>query len=433
MRSATPEEEEAYGLLKDEFKELQMELGRKGSKRGFKDISGWELPPQEQTEEEEEQTEHGERPSQRPRLDHGPHSEDGLPMGQGSQAGLDSSSSSSSSGVSNAGEETAPAAASAPTIPQDVLDRATQSVMRNERLDGTPSQGFNPTRSKLESIRFSPYGGSLWTINEEELEEQTLPDQWIYLEETRSLIRLHHVERRGGFCPQDKKGCPLPVKFLYPKAKVYRQFSDGHQELEEINWRTQRHGEGPRRNWTGFTEFKVKSKVAESKVQEVLAANKGSDEVKESDIKPEEWPLWRVADGEEWSKVEASGAVNRRVTGGGKAAERGRKHRSSASFHRGETLEAGRVARGTTNDEVKVVHTGRQRSGFAFTGPLLSNSHHCSHLHSSPNRMLTALQNSSGRSQKCLHAVGEIGPTKGPIVLQAAQGRTSWDEPIPDH
>ena len=307
VRSATPEEEEAYGLLKDEFKELQMELGRKGSKRGFKDISGWELPPQGQTEEEEEQTENGERPSQRPRLDHGPHSEDGLPMGQGSQAGIDSSSSSSS--ISNAGEETAPTAASAPTIPQDVLDRATQSVMRNERLDGTPSQGFNPTRSKLESIRFSPYGGSLWTINEEELEEQTLPDQWIYLEETRSLIRLHHVERRGGSCPQDKRGCPLPVKFLYPKAKVYRQFLDGRQELEEVNWRTQRHGEGPRRNWTGFTEFKVKSKVAESKVQEVLAANKGSDEVKESDIKPEEWPLWRVADGEEWSKVEASGAV----------------------------------------------------------------------------------------------------------------------------
>ena len=42
---------------------------------------------------------------------------------------------------------------------------------------------------------------------------------------------------------------------------------------------------------------------------EALAAGKGSDEVKECDIKPEEWPLWKVADGEEWTKVEASGAV----------------------------------------------------------------------------------------------------------------------------
>ena len=45
------------------------------------------------------------------------------------------------------------------------------------------------------------------------------------------------------------------------------------------------------------------------KAREIFAANKGSDEVKESDIKPEEWPPWKVADGEEWAKVGASGAV----------------------------------------------------------------------------------------------------------------------------
>ena len=33
VRSATREEEETYGLPKDEFKELQAELGRKGSSR----------------------------------------------------------------------------------------------------------------------------------------------------------------------------------------------------------------------------------------------------------------------------------------------------------------------------------------------------------------------------------------------------------------
>ena len=40
VRSSTAEEEEAYGLLEEEFRELRNELGRKGSKRAFKDISG---------------------------------------------------------------------------------------------------------------------------------------------------------------------------------------------------------------------------------------------------------------------------------------------------------------------------------------------------------------------------------------------------------
>ena len=67
------------------------------------------------------------------------------------------------------------------------------------------------------------------------------------------------------------------------------------QEMEEFYWRSQRHGDGPKRSWTGFTEFQVSPKISEEKIQEVLAANKGNDEVKESDIRPEEWPLWRVA------------------------------------------------------------------------------------------------------------------------------------------
>ena len=160
------------------------------------------------------------------------------------------------------------------------------------------------------------------------------------------------------------------MKFLYPKAKVYRQFLDGRQELEEVNWRTQRHGEGPRRNWTGFTEFKVKSKVAESKVQEVLAANKGSDEVKESDIKPEEWPLWRVADGEEWSKVEASGAVKALSIEESQEVERQLREAGSIDRVLPSTVvrrwKPAEFARRTTNYEVKVVHPGRQRSGFCF-------------------------------------------------------------------
>ena len=44
VRSATPQEEEAYGLLRDELEELQQEITRKASKRGFKDITQWGMP-----------------------------------------------------------------------------------------------------------------------------------------------------------------------------------------------------------------------------------------------------------------------------------------------------------------------------------------------------------------------------------------------------
>jgi hypothetical protein len=70
VRSATREEEETYGLLKDEFKELQAELGRKGSKRGFKDISNWQFPPTAEDEPPQDTEEPVERPAQSRRLEH---------------------------------------------------------------------------------------------------------------------------------------------------------------------------------------------------------------------------------------------------------------------------------------------------------------------------------------------------------------------------
>lgn len=40
-----------------------------------------------------------------------------------------------------------------------------------------------------------------------------------------------------------------------------------------------------------------------------MIASKSSGEVSEKDIKPEEWPRWQVADGEEWLKVASTNAV----------------------------------------------------------------------------------------------------------------------------
>ena len=312
VRSATPEEEEAYGLLKDEFKELQAELGRKGSKRGFKDTSNWELPPTaEQGPEEEEEME---RPTQRPRIIVG--EDDGYePTTPASRAeasvsrNIESSTQSSSpSNASNKGKEEANSSTQVTAIPPEWLEQATESVMRNERMDGT-RQPFAPTRSRLENIRMKPYDSTLWAMTEEPPNSEDKEDEWVFHEESRSLLRLHRRERRGGFFPQDKLGCPIPVKYLQPQAVVYQKFLDGKETMKKVSWRAQREEEGPRRFWEGFTEFKVKPKVAMSKITEIFAAGRGSDEVKESDIKPEEWAQWRVADGEEWTKVEASGAV----------------------------------------------------------------------------------------------------------------------------
>ena len=44
VRSATPEEEDALGLLREEFHELREAMKRQHSKRAYKDISTWELP-----------------------------------------------------------------------------------------------------------------------------------------------------------------------------------------------------------------------------------------------------------------------------------------------------------------------------------------------------------------------------------------------------
>jgi len=285
---------------------------------GFKDISNWQFPPTAEDEPPQDTEEPIERPAQRPRLEHQAQ-EDSEPPGPLSQEGASTpevpastaSSSSSASSPSNRHEEGKPGT---PTtiqpqpVPEEVMERATTSVMRNERLDGV-GQGFNPTRNKVESMRFSPYDSSMWTFMEEDSAAEVKEDERVFHEATRSLLRIHHQERRGAFLPHDKLGCPIPVKHLHHKAVVYQHFPDGGQKLSEVSWRKRPEEVGPKRYWVGFTEFKLKPMVSMQKAMEIFAANKGNDEVKESDIKPEEWPLWKVADGEEWAKAEASGAV----------------------------------------------------------------------------------------------------------------------------
>lgn len=306
LRSATPEEEEAYGLLEEEFKDLRAELSRKGSKRAFKDISGWSIPPNAEDEEEDE-----EPPAQRPRRENSegdqepePLQEENQEQDEGRRAEGESSSSSSSSS-SDSKEEP-----EGEKIDEAVMPQTVQSVEHNERLDGT-SPGFEPIRRRVEAMRFKPYTSStMWCItNEDEKEEEGSQDEWRYLQESNTLVRIHRASRRGRFKPSDQRGCPIPVKCLKSISVSVQETEDGRIREVKGNWRKNEEEDGPMRFWTGFTEFQLKSVKDEKRINWNLVANRGADEVKESDITPEEWPRWRIADDDEWTKVAASGAV----------------------------------------------------------------------------------------------------------------------------
>ena len=89
---------------------------------------------------------------------------------------------------------------------------------------------------------------------------------------------------------------------------MYKVFGDGSRKVEKVDWRSEigTKDEAPMRWWTGFTEFTLRRRP----MQTSLMVKRGSDEVHEKDIRgAEEWEKWKVADGAEWSKVEATGAV----------------------------------------------------------------------------------------------------------------------------
>ena len=156
VRKATNEEEAALGLLKEEFEELKETLKRRQSKRAFKDITGWELPPDE-TEEEDEP------PAQRRRL---------AQEEETSSASASSSSSSSTSTGSNPGDENQQEQAQQLTpeesqelreaISEEQASAAARAVIHNERLDGTitarqAEQQYEPLRRRMQERRSEPY------------------------------------------------------------------------------------------------------------------------------------------------------------------------------------------------------------------------------------------------------------------------------------
>ncbi|CAL1154344.1 unnamed protein product [Cladocopium goreaui] len=281
LRKATPEEEEAKWMLDEEFEDLKIELSRKASKRGFRDITEWERPPPMMEHEESE-----EPPRQRPRI-----------------------------------EEPQPPEA----IESDgyTPTSAAADHRRNEQLDGTPlarqpDRLYAPNRELMNRVRqgrWNPYQGGA-APNREETEEQASDDEekgdndlWLYDEKRGTIVRMHNIERAVKFTPSAARGCPIPVRFLGSTRRTIKQHADGRITEAKENWRSamgkKASEEGPSTWWVGYTEFKLRKVPTEVS----LMVKRGSDEVLEKDIPAEEWEAWRVSDAAEWSKVEATGAV----------------------------------------------------------------------------------------------------------------------------
>lgn len=331
VRPATMEEEEAYGLLREELEDLKEEIKRRSSKRGFKDISRMAAPPEEGPEEGEEEPVEPVR--QRARREEPDQPEGGSSTAQQpEETSQESSSSSSTSQDEPEGER----------IDEAHMDQAVRSAIHNEMLDGTlrisASEAYEPKRARLEKMRFKPYphegmygesalkapkayisetpvvgfhmrypeeGQDLETEDQEEDE-----DFWVLDEFRRKLIRVHRQERKGNFCPRAQKGCPIAVNLLTSRCQQRKIYPDETVVEREVDWRSRDQEErGPRRFWTGSTEFSLKKGVKIEKVKTHLLASKGGDEVKEQDIKPDEWPEWRKADAAEWEKVASTSAV----------------------------------------------------------------------------------------------------------------------------
>ena len=321
VRSATMEEEEAFGLLKEELQELKEEINRRSSKRGFKDITMFGFPP-EGGDLAEEDAVVPEPPNQRRRVneeagdgaqepEQDPNSLHGSQSGNGNNQGEESSSSTSSS--SETGDSKSREEPEGEKIEEQQMEEAVRSTIENDMLDGTMTRSaaeeYAPRRARLEKMRFKPYHAFVVCEDASDQEEEECQEGWYYEESSRCLIRQHATPRRGKFIPHHRRGCPIEVNKLKSRSWTTRYYDDGRQEELVENWRSDKSEAGPKRFWTGYSTFQLKPGVKEDEIKWHLLASKGSDEVKEEDISPEEWPQWKVADGEEWAKVSSTNAV----------------------------------------------------------------------------------------------------------------------------
>ena len=300
VRKATSEEQEAKELLQEDFEELHKTLVRGSSKRGFKDLTGMARPPADSQDHEDEVPL---PPRSRARVE----ASGSRPLPEESSRTNPQDSSSTSSSTTS--EEPGAEPVSPGAMRTDEIRQGIQSVVHNERLDGVP---FGPLRPRAD-VRFRPYrDGRRLDVPGDDTDDEAEPgreqaDLWVYDEARNVILRKHLNERTRKFVPSHRRGCPVPLKHLKAERVTVLHFEDGTTRTEKDYWRR---GDAESttvggRVWCGYTEFKVTG----NPVELTYMVKRGSDEVMENEIPPEEWEQWRVADGAEWAKVEATGAV----------------------------------------------------------------------------------------------------------------------------
>ena len=396
VRPATTEEEEAFGLLREELEELREEINRRGSK-------SLSLPPEEEEPRDEEPE------AQRRRVEPESVPPSSTPEEVEGQSQGQSQESSSSSTTEDSTEEPEDE-----KISEGQMDEAVRSVVGNELLDGTMSkaeENYGPHRRRLEAMRYKPYHFFVHTGEREEEEEEKAPhDVWYYDEERRSLIRIHREPRKGDFIPSSKRGCPIDLGKLKSSWTSFRQYENGGAEVVTGGWRKdQKKERGPPRPWNGFTEFFLKPKVREEEIKWHLLANKNTDEVREESITPEEWPEWRKADAEEWKKVASTDAVRVMMTLDESEEVRTQlrecEREQDITISYRPKMETRRATRRSPISKVKMVREGRSRSRPADFRKVLSHGDYSSDLYCSSSGSNQEISMCSRRSEECLYAV----------------------------
>lgn len=325
LRKATEEEAEARELLGDEFEELRLSMVRKASKRGFKDVTHWPRPS-----EEEEDEDPAERPRQRPRLEDPAEAETGSggytpespvgtvaePMEEPAREEIQRQAMESHrrceqmDGTLSRRAPGTPFGVPRSTYPQEEVGYGPiRSTPRNqEAAPGEPSGGqrsndiqeephYGPRRKQSQaehptSRRWNPYRGGMAPAQAEDEEDggETHDDLWVYDEERQVIARYHQQARAVRFTPSLARGCPIHPKYLGSERRTVKKFGDGSSKVLKENWRSgmgkpgSNKEEGPLRWWTGYTEFKLRKVPPEV----IYMTKRGSDEVKEEDITPEE-------------------------------------------------------------------------------------------------------------------------------------------------
>ncbi|CAK9094398.1 Putative transposon Ty5-1 protein YCL074W, partial [Durusdinium trenchii] len=353
-RPATNDEKTGIEVVLRECEELIEEFKRGSHRRGYKGLTGEELPPGEGAELDEPEDHPGRRAGVKfepgdEELDYVPTSPEGTPRAheeeearpkrrrsviEPEQEMVPSSAEEEEKDmknpafpegvpetppVSRAGEEAA--------LPHEHPDPAIRAAMRTSieqanRLDGMRTDGASSgpiyrwqQRSGLHDHLAPYYEEKQWFLaDEEEVEEGRLrrfralqrpsreKDFWVVDLSAGQVLRHHLRKRKTLFDPRLNRDLPIPLDML-KEVRTTAGRSPITRTVED-DWTTAT-PKAEETWWKGVTTFYIKN------IEEVttyLAEKKGQDEVNLKTESAQALEEWKQADLSEWNKVTQSGA-----------------------------------------------------------------------------------------------------------------------------